>query len=160
MHLASVFAFQASVYALSSFAGQVSGQEERIGAIKKSFFWSLQKIVVAGCTGFSKPRKDTVCLSWIIWLKKAHCGWIKEALRKQRQVRESKWTQSVAVGGKEFVEKVKEQLGFRAKGRGISRKGENYQLREQQSAYNAHFAHKNVPLSDDNAYFWSRYRAI
>ncbi len=93
-------------------------------------------------------------------LKKAHCGWIKEALRKQGQVRESKWTQSVAVGGKEFVEQVKRQLGFRVKGRGISRKGENYQLRERQSAYNAHFAHENVPLSENNAYFWSRCRAI
>ena len=32
-------------------------------------------------------------------------------LRKDNRVRESKWTQSVAVGNREFVEKVKETLG-------------------------------------------------
>jgi len=86
-------------------------------------------------------------------LRKAHGGWIQEALRKENRVRESKWTQSVAVGNREFVEKVKEKLGFHVKGRSISRKGDNYQLREQQSAYNAHLTHENVPLSNKNTYF-------
>jgi putative transposase len=80
-------------------------------------------------------------------LRKAHGGWIQEALRKAHRVRESQWTQSVAVGNREFVEKVKEKLGFQVKGRSISRKGDNYQLREQQSAYNAHFTRENIPLS-------------
>ncbi len=88
-------------------------------------------------------------------LKKAHGGWIQEALKKERSVRESKWAQSVAVGSKAFVEKIKAKLGFQVKGRSISRRGENYQLREQQSAYNAHFTGENVSLSNDNAYFWN-----
>ena len=93
-------------------------------------------------------------------LKKSHGGWIQEALRKDRHVRESKWSQSVAVGSKEFVEKIKEKLGFQVKGRSISCRGENYQLQEQQSAYNAHFTRENVSLSNDNAYLWNISGAI
>jgi len=59
-------------------------------------------------------------------LREAHGGWIQEALRKENRVRES---------------------------RSISRKGDNYQLREQQSASNAHLTHENVPLSNKNTYF-------
>jgi len=33
--------------------------------------------------------------------------------------------------GKAFVEKVKEQLGFQVKGRGIKKQGDNYHLREK-----------------------------
>lgn len=83
-------------------------------------------------------------------LKKTHDGWIQEALRKDRHLREGKWAQSVAVGSKEFIEKIKAKLDFQVKGRNISRRGENYQLREQQSAYNAHFTRENVSLSNDN----------
>jgi len=38
-------------------------------------------------------------------LKNAHGGWIKEALRKQGQVRESQWTKSVAVAVKPLLKK-------------------------------------------------------
>ena len=64
-------------------------------------------------------------------LKKSHIGWIEEALRSGRNVRESKWVQSVAVGGKEFVEMTKENLAYQVKDRSVSRRGEVYQLREQ-----------------------------
>ena len=79
----------------------------------------------------------------------------KDGLRNGRNVRESKWVQSVAVGSKEFVEMTKEKLGHQVKGRSVSRSGEVYQLREQQVAYSAHLAPENVPLSDDNAYYWN-----
>jgi putative transposase len=88
-------------------------------------------------------------------LKKSHSGWIEEALRSDRHVRESKWVESVAVGSEEFVKMTKERLGFQVKGRSVSRSDEDYQLREQQSAYSAHFAPENALLSDDNTYFWS-----
>jgi hypothetical protein len=57
-------------------------------------------------------------------------------------------------------EKIKATLGFQVKGQSISRKGENYQLREQQSAYNAHFTHENVLLINDNTYLWNISSAI
>lgn len=88
-------------------------------------------------------------------LKKSHNGWIEEAIRSGRHVRESKWVQSVAVGSEEFVEMTKERLGFQVKGRRVSRSDEDYQLREQQVAYSAHFVPENAPLSDDNTYYWN-----
>ena len=87
-------------------------------------------------------------------LKKSHSGWIEEALRNNSSIRESKWVKSVAVGSKEFVEMTKEKLGFQVKGRSVSRSGDNYQLREQQTAYSPLFARENSSLSDDNTYFW------
>jgi REP element-mobilizing transposase RayT len=87
-------------------------------------------------------------------LKKSHSGWIEEALRNNSSVRESKWVKSVAVGSKEFVEMTKEKLGFQVKGRSVSRSGDNYQLREQQTAYSPLFTRENSSLSDDNTYFW------
>lgn len=38
-----------------------------------------------------------------------------EALARAEQVRESKWTENVAIGSREFVETVKIKLGARAK---------------------------------------------
>ena len=40
-------------------------------------------------------------------LKEAHREWIEEALEKSKVVRESKWTQSIAVGDKSFLEQLK-----------------------------------------------------
>ncbi|MBW2164860.1 MAG: hypothetical protein JRG74_01805 [Deltaproteobacteria bacterium] len=37
-------------------------------------------------------------------------------------VRESKWSQSIAVGSKSFVEGIKEKLGIRAKGLKVGEK--------------------------------------
>jgi putative transposase len=93
-------------------------------------------------------------------LKKSHSGWVEEALRSDRHVRESKWVQSVAVGSEEFVEMTKEKLGIQVKGRSVSRSGDDYQLREQQAAYSAHFAPENAPLSDDNTCYWNISGAI
>lgn len=39
-------------------------------------------------------------------LSAAHAEWIDEALRARRQQREALWTDSVAVGGRRFVESV------------------------------------------------------
>ena len=92
-------------------------------------------------------------------LKKSHNGWVEEALRNNSSIRESKWVKSVAVGSKEFVEMTKEKLGFQVKGRSVSRSvsrsGDNYQLREQQTAYSPLFAPENSSLSDDSTYFWN-----
>ena len=88
-------------------------------------------------------------------LRKSHSGWIEEALRNNSSIRESKWVKSVSVGSKEFVEMTKEKLGFQVKGRSVSQSGDNYQLREQQTAYSPLFTRENSSLSDDNTYFWN-----
>lgn len=81
--------------------------------------------------------------------------WMKGALSAEHRSRQSKWTESVAVGGKEFVERTKERLAYRAKGRKVIKMDEDYQLREQQEPYIANLGHKKVPLNGDNSYYWN-----
>ena len=50
-------------------------------------------------------------------LKQHYKGWIEEALRNGKNVRQSKWTTSVAVGNKRFVERVKVEMGALAIGK-------------------------------------------
>jgi putative transposase len=49
--------------------------------------------------------------------------------------KENQWTQSIAVGNKTFIEKTKETLGFRAKGRKIISTDGAFELREGQASY-------------------------
>lgn len=41
-------------------------------------------------------------------LRNSHKKWVEEILKTKEYVRESKWSQSVAVGNKSFVEGIKE----------------------------------------------------
>ena len=70
----------------------------------------------------------------------------KEILKTKNYVRESKWSQSIAVGSKNFVEGIKEKLGIRAKGRKVGELGGSYHLREAQVPYNSDFSPKNSYL--------------
>jgi hypothetical protein len=61
----------------------------------------------------------------------------QEYLGEGKKDREEEWTGSIAVGNRPFVEKVKALLGFRAKGRKITRIGKGYQVREAPARYTA-----------------------
>lgn len=87
--------------------------------------------------------------------KDTYNRWIEETFRIDRHVRDSKWTRNVAAGGKEFVEKTKDRLGYRAEGRKVVKSHEDYQLREKQASYIVNLSHKKVTLSDDNTYLWN-----
>jgi hypothetical protein len=58
---------------------------------------------------------------------------------RAEQVRESKWTKSIAVGSKDFVESIKAGPGIRAKGRRISGVKADSSLREPQNSYSDDF---------------------
>ena len=68
-------------------------------------------------------------------MKQSHQQWIEEALKQSKIVRESKWSQSIAVGDKSLLEQIRERLGIRAKGRKIYESDDEYQLREAQTVY-------------------------
>jgi putative transposase len=68
-------------------------------------------------------------------LKEAHRKWITAALKESDFNRESKWTQSLAVGDMSFLQLIKQNLGIRAKGRRIYESEDAYQLREKQALY-------------------------
>lgn len=70
-------------------------------------------------------------------LQETHRKWIEQELETSQLVRQSKWTQSIAVGDKSFVAQIKKQLGIRSKGRKIIEEGDDYQLRDGQTGYSA-----------------------
>ena len=83
-------------------------------------------------------------------LKKAHFKWIDSALRNEKKGRETKWSQSIAVGSKTYIEKVKEAIGFRAIGRKIRSTGDSFELREILEPYRPtdYLRHSNMLLWD------------
>jgi len=69
-------------------------------------------------------------------MKESHQKWINEALKKDRLKRENHWTQSIAVGDKEFLQSVKESLNHHVQGRSVkSTTSGSFQLREAQNSY-------------------------
>ncbi len=84
--------------------------------------------------------------------------WVEEILKTKNYVRESKWSQSIAIGSKSFVEGIKEKLGIRAKSRKVGESGGLYHLREAQVPYNSDFTPENSGLRAKNTYFLFIYR--
>jgi len=72
-------------------------------------------------------------------LRQSHSLWVEQALARPEQVRESIWTESIAVGSSDFVETIKSKLQIRARGRRIFNTGAESILRESQSSYNDDF---------------------
>lgn len=58
------------------------------------------------------------------------------------------------MGSKPFVEKLKELLGFRAKGRRVMEAGEGYQVREGSAPYNVLFGAEKEDIDSEDTYFW------
>ena len=66
-------------------------------------------------------------------------GWVESVLKRNKNFREDKWTQSIAVGGKNFVEIVKDKLGYKAIGRKVSVTDGDFELKENISSYRPDF---------------------
>ena len=84
-------------------------------------------------------------------LQRTHRHWVEEALQTDRKQREGHWSESLAVGNRAFVERVKARLGIAARYREICQENEACRLKEPTVAYRVHLAPKTVALSDDNA---------
>ena len=69
----------------------------------------------------------------------AHRQWVEEGLKNNTGRREACWTESVAVGKKKYLDNVKEQLGYRAKGRKVIKGGTGFELKESVVPYNSLF---------------------
>jgi putative transposase len=80
---------------------------------------------------------------------------VEESLARQGGKRESRWTESIAVGSKAFVEKTKAKLGIKAIGREVMGADGVYELRERDVPYNPDFAGENSGLRPENSYFWN-----
>ena len=83
-----------------------------------------------------------------------HCNWVEEILQNGLNHRDSKWTESIAVGDKEFVMQTKAKLEIRAIGRREAKNDEGYELKEAQSPYNSAFGPEKFSLRLKNSYSW------
>lgn len=93
-------------------------------------------------------------------LREAHREWVEDALKANSNSREDKWTQSVAVGSRDFIERTKAALGVRAKGRKLQDSGAACELREPQLLYQRDFDSEKYGLSVENTYCWEDYAEI
>ncbi len=82
-------------------------------------------------------------------LKDAHYKWMDSAMQTDNSDKENKWTQSIAVGSRSFVEKMKEGLGFRATGRKIICADDTFELRETITPYGI-----DKDLDSGNTFLW------
>jgi hypothetical protein len=80
---------------------------------------------------------------------------VEENLATRSQSRDSKWTESIAVGSKAFIEATIKKLGIKAKGRKIVGSEKSYELREPGVPYGANFTPENGLLRHQNTYFWN-----
>jgi REP element-mobilizing transposase RayT len=88
-------------------------------------------------------------------LTEYHRKWVEEVLKNGTNQRDEKWTQSIAVGDKEFVMETKAKLGAMAIGRRGVKNVEGYELKERQSPYNRVFAPEKWSLRLQNDHFWN-----
>jgi len=90
-------------------------------------------------------------------LKNAHKFWVDEALKDGGSGREERWSQSIAVGSEEFVERIKVELGIRAKGREVREIEGQFELREPGASYKGHFGPQKSDIGTENTYYWNDY---
>jgi putative transposase len=83
-------------------------------------------------------------------LKDAHYKWVESEIEHNHCDKEDRWTQSIAVGSRAFVEKMKEGLGLRAKGRKIIASADSFELREVTTPYG-----KTSEPDSGNAFLWN-----
>ena len=80
----------------------------------------------------------------------------RDPLRDELSVRDTRWSEAVAVGSLAFVEKVKSQLGIKALHRELEQIDWMYALRESGEAYRRQIDSKNEALRPENTLSWER----
>lgn len=78
----------------------------------------------------------------------------EEALALDRQVREKRWTKSLAVGGRNFVTGFQDKLRTRGTRRKVEAEGDGFIVREGLSRYVAVLGVKSGPIASKNALLW------
>ena len=84
-------------------------------------------------------------------LKDAHYKWVESAIQTANFNKENMWTQSIAVGSKTFIEKIKGTLGYKAKGRKIIYADDTFELREVITPFG-----NTDNLDSENTYLWNQ----
>lgn len=85
----------------------------------------------------------------------AHHEWVEEALSGEIGARDERWSETIAVGSREYVDKVRTELGTRALHRQVAEVDGIYTLRERDISYAHGFVGKNDALRPNNTIAWN-----
>ena len=82
----------------------------------------------------------------------AHRQWVDTALYQKNLLRDTKWTQSIAVGGETFVTAVKKKMRSLSIGRRGRLSKDGCELREAVGGYNGHLQAQKCDIDANNTY--------
>ena len=105
---------------LSRCIAYIDANMVRAGVVEHPSMWSF-----SGYNEIQKPKRKNILIDYerlqglfgaesYDQLRSSHKGWIEQYLVNGLKRRQDIWADSVAVGSKSFVEKVKSLLGFKA----------------------------------------------
>ena len=86
--------------------------------------------------------------------RETYRNWIDSAIMKGDIKRQPQWTESIAVGDKGYVEKVKDQMGYKAIGRKVVENEDSFVLREPQVSYQSISGRAERLEPEDNTIYW------
>ncbi|MEA2115019.1 MAG: transposase [Thermodesulfobacteriota bacterium] len=133
----------------------------RTGVVKHPAEWPF-----SGYNEIQNPKRKNILIHYKMLmelcgaasyeaLKHDHKALVEECLRADKQARDEKWTQSVAVGSQGYVERIKKQLGALASGRTTRQTDETiYRLQEPHISYNGLFRGEKNDIGGENGYIW------
>ncbi|MCP4374546.1 MAG: transposase [Deltaproteobacteria bacterium] len=87
-------------------------------------------------------------------LRSEYRQWVEDSINIDGFTRESCWTESIAVGNRQFVDETKVKLGFKAHGRKVVKSNDKLVLKEPHAPYNARLDTEKDLLRYENMYFW------
>jgi len=119
-----------------------------------------------GYNEIQEPRRKKILINYVrlrqllgfnIYnnVKDSHKHWVESCLQAGMNISDDKWTRSVAVGSRSFIEKVKSLMGITAIDRKRIETGESYQLREPQIPYGDHLGAEKSHIGLENTYLWN-----
>ena len=132
----------------------------RAGAVKHPPDWPY-----CGYGEIQRPKRKNILINYKRFqallgfdnyenLQAAHKEWIASSLENGANIRDDKWTASLAVGSRVFVENVQTAMGASAIGRKPRETGESYQLREIQKPCIDDFGGKKSEIDPENSFSW------
>jgi len=102
----------------------------------------------------NKKLMELMNIREIEQLLETYRNWVDAAIMKGNISRQPQWTESIAVGSKVYVEKVKDQMGYKAIGRKVIENRDSFVLKETQQPYQG-ISDKAIQVQpEDNTFFW------
>ena len=132
----------------------------RAGAVKHPSEWES-----SGYNEIQEPPKRYSIIDWsklldlcgfseVEQFRNYHRQCVADMLDNGSHLRESHWTESIAVGSPKFIEETKSALGCKVGGKKVDKRDGECVLREESIPFNADLALKGQTSGASNAFIW------